>query len=140
VKLYAESSAVLSWLLEEDNLGEVGDVLSRAAKVFASELTLLECDRVLIRAAATGQTTNEAAEARRKVLHTTSESWTMIGMGQEIIERARQSFPIEPVRTLDAIHIATALIVAERSPGLVILSGDHRVRDNAAALGLTVLP
>ena len=52
---YAESSAVLAWLLGEDAAPHVREVLSRAELVVASDLTLLECDRVLIRAVALGE-------------------------------------------------------------------------------------
>ncbi len=55
-------------------------------------------------------------------------------------ERAGQAFPKEPVRALDAIHLATALLVGAEQPDLVMLSLDPRVRRNAEALGFRVLP
>jgi len=55
VNLYAESSAVLAWLLGEDAAPRVRELLSKAEFVLASDLTLLECDRVLIRAVALGE-------------------------------------------------------------------------------------
>jgi hypothetical protein len=39
------------------------------------------------------------------------------------------------VRTLDAIHLASALFLREAFPDLVILTADERVRGNAALLG-----
>ena len=48
--LYAESSAVLAWLLEEDAGPFVRQALSQTPVVIASDLTLIECDRVLHRA------------------------------------------------------------------------------------------
>lgn len=49
-------------------------------------------------------------------------------------------FPIEPLRTLDALHLATALSV--RVPGEVVGFAclDERLRANAAALGFVLLP
>ena len=47
--------------------------------------------------------------------------------------------PREPVRTLDALHLATVLRVAEFRPGLDVLSFDRRIRANAAAPGFGVL-
>jgi hypothetical protein len=55
VNIYAESSAVLAWLLGEDAALSVCEVLRRAQLVAASDLTLVECDRVLIRATATAE-------------------------------------------------------------------------------------
>jgi hypothetical protein len=54
----------------------------------------------------------------------------------DVLTRAGQAFPIEPVRTLDAIHLATALAFAEALPDLRMLTLDRRILDNAAALGL----
>ena len=56
-----------------------------------------------------------------------------------VLSRVAQPFPIEPLRTLEAIHLATALLHATVEP-VIMVSTDARVRDNAAALGLEVLP
>src|SRR5262249_49408726 len=57
VNLYAESSAVLAWLLDETSAPNVRQLLAAAETVVASDLTLIECDRVLLRAAALGELT-----------------------------------------------------------------------------------
>jgi len=51
VSVYAESSAVLAWLLDEGLGAEVRRLLAAQDLVVASDLTLIECDRVLLRAA-----------------------------------------------------------------------------------------
>jgi predicted nucleic acid-binding protein len=56
------------------------------------------------------------------------------------VARARSSFPVEPVRTLDAIHLATAAVFHESLGGLQVLSFDERIRANAQQLGLGVTP
>ena len=61
-------------------------------------------------------------------------------MDAEVVERSRRSFPCEPIRSLDALHLSTALIVRGLSPEVQILSFDDRIRENATALGLTVVP
>ena len=52
MKLYAESSAALAWLLEQEHGELVADTLAQAELIITSDLTLIECDRVLIRAVA----------------------------------------------------------------------------------------
>jgi hypothetical protein len=47
---------------------------------------------------------------------------------------------VEPVRALDAIHLASALLAREVWEDLAVLSFDDRVRRNAVALGFTVVP
>ena len=54
----------------------------------------------------------------------------------DVLARAGRAFPVEPVRTLDAIHLATALEFVATYPDLRILSFDERVRSNAEALGI----
>ena len=45
-----------------------------------------------------------------------------------VLARAGSPFPVEPVRTLDAIHLATALELATAFPDLRVLSFDRRTR------------
>ncbi len=54
MSLYAESSAVLAWLLDEDAVPFVRQTLADTSVVVASDLTLIECDRALHRATALG--------------------------------------------------------------------------------------
>ena len=56
------------------------------------------------------------------------------------MELARGPFPGELIRALDAIHLATALVIRDIHPDLSVLSLDRRVRENAAALGFGVVP
>lgn len=56
----------------------------------------------------------------------------------KILAEAGRPYPIEPVRTRDAIHLATVAALG-LSPALVtIVTRDQRVRDNAEALGYAV--
>ena len=45
MSVYAESSAILAWLLGEESAGPVRQILAAADLVLASDLTLVECDR-----------------------------------------------------------------------------------------------
>jgi hypothetical protein len=66
--------------------------------------------------------------------------WSVMRIGREIVERARTPFPGEPVRTLDALHLASALVARAAVEDLAILSLDERVRGTGRALGLQVVP
>jgi predicted nucleic acid-binding protein len=140
VKLYAESSAVLAWLLGEDAAPRVRDLLSRAELVIASDLTVLECDRVLIRAVALGEVDEAVAADRRAHLNAAAAHWHMLRMSAEIVDRARQPFPAEPIRTLDALHLASALAARAGVAGVELLSLDDRVRRAGQQLGFRLQP
>jgi predicted nucleic acid-binding protein len=140
VSLYAESSAVLAWLLDEDAATFVRQTLSGGRIVLASDLTLIECDRVLHRAAALGELTEAEVADRRAHLTTAAAHWHVLRIGPEVVDRARQPFPGDPVRTLDAIHLASALVARSAVAGLELLSLDDRIRGVAKRVGLTLLP
>jgi predicted nucleic acid-binding protein len=55
-----------------------------------------------------------------------------------VLDRARRPFPVEPIRTLDAVHLATAELLGEAPPLVTIVTRDERVRKNAEALGYRV--
>lgn len=140
MNLYAESSAVLAWLLDETTAPEVRQLLGDAESIVASELTLIECDRVLIRAVTLGELTEAEAADRRAQLSTAASHWHVLRIAQEVVDRARQPFPGEPIRTLDAIHLASTLTARSAIRDLNLLSLDDRVRNAARKLGIEVLP
>ena len=138
--VYAESSAVLSWLLGEVSGEEVKQVLAGAEFVVTSDLTLVECDRALHRARALGELSAERFAALHAELDGVSAGWTRLRLSDEVVERARGAFPEEPIRSLDALHLASAVIAGELLPGLVLLSLDERLRRSGRALGLALRP
>jgi uncharacterized protein with PIN domain len=140
VNLYAESSAVLAWLLDEATAPEVRQILSEAAVIVASDLTLIECDRVLQRAIALGELNAAEAADRHGYLIAAASQWQIRHLAGEVVERARQPFPAEPIRTLDAVHLASALTARAALPGLRLLSLDDRVRAAGKKLGFALLP
>ncbi len=64
----------------------------------------------------------------------------MIDIAAELVERAAAPFPEEPVRALDAIHLASALAVRAVTPEVEMAALDVRVRRNALRLGIAVRP
>lgn len=140
MSLYAESSAVLAWLLDEQAGTFVRRTLSESPTVMASDLTLIECDRVLHRAAALGELTEAEAADRRGYLAAAAGHWHVLRIGPEVVERARQPFPGDSIRTLDAVHLASVLVARAAVAGLELLSFDDRIRDVAKKLGLKVIP
>ena len=140
MNIYAESSAVLAWLLGEPNGRRVREVLRRAELVMASDLVLIECDRVLIRAVTLGEIDEATAADRRAHLNAAAAHWHLSRISLDIVERARHRFPAEPVRTLDAIHLASALVVRSAVSDVELLSLDDRIRRAGVQLGFRLRP
>lgn len=61
----------------------------------------------------------------------------MVELAPPVLARALEPFPVS-LRTLDALHLATALFLAERRQEIVVAAYDERMRSGAEALGLTL--
>lgn len=138
--VYAESSAVLAWLFGEDAGDDIRPVLEEAERIVASDLTTVEVLRGLGRVLRDGLATEGEGAERRGEYRRVSAQWTFFRLDGPVLERAARPFPGEPVRTLDALHLATALGLREAGEEVTVLSLDRRVRANAEALGLDVAP
>jgi hypothetical protein len=131
---------VLTWLLGEPQGEVVRGALAEAQLVLSSELTLVECDRALVRAEATERILEAVAADRRAFLVAAAAHWHILRLDAGMVDRARRPFPAEPIRTLDALHLASALVARAAVPGLALLSLDERLRASAKGLGFAVIP
>lgn len=138
--VYAESSAVLAWLLGEPAADQVREILTNAERVVSSAMTGVECARGLARARADGRLSARDELATLRLLDVAESTWDVHDLADRVLARARSRFPVEPVRTLDALHLATAAVFLEELRQATVLSLDERVRANAVALGLDVAP
>jgi predicted nucleic acid-binding protein len=66
--------------------------------------------------------------------------WLLVGVTRDVLTAADTLVSAQPLRTLDAIHIASAQLFAARitARALVFVSADVRQTSAAAALGMTI--
>ena len=138
--LYADSSAVLRWLFGESQGSQIEELLRGATKVVCSRLTLTEVRRTIRRALAQGVLDEVSSGAAFDAFAQAAARWGVLEIGRDVAERAERPFPVEPVRTLDALHLASAIMLRQALPDLQLLSTDDRVRTNGARMGFTVVP
>jgi hypothetical protein len=136
--LYVETSALLRVALEGDTVLRRGFVA--ADRLVTSGLTWVESDRALRRALAARQFGGGAYRHARQWVDDFLASCDEIVLDTSVLSRARQTFPVEPVRTLDALHLASVLAWDQAIDRLTVVSCDDRVRANALALGFDVAP
>jgi predicted nucleic acid-binding protein len=100
-----------------------------------SALTLAEAHRALLRARLTGRLTEGQEQRAISGLETFARRCELIAVSDDVLARAGRRFPVEPVRTLDAIHLASVEFLGEPPQLVTIVTRDRRVADNARALG-----
>jgi predicted nucleic acid-binding protein len=103
-----------------------------------SALTLAETGRAIVRARVSGRLTPEQERASVRALRRFERRCYVVAVTDAVLARVRRPFPIEPIRTLDAVHLATAELLGELPPLMTIVTRDSRVRENAEALGYAV--
>jgi len=133
---YIESSALLAAILENDApaLKELG----AGGPVVTSALTFTEASRALIRGRVAGRLTSDDERLALKALDTFERRCSIVSVTVAVLTRAGRPFPVEPIRSLDAIHLATAEILGEPPQLVTIVTRDIRIRENAEALGFAV--
>ena len=136
--LYLESSAIVRVTVERHPLLRAR--IEAARKVTTSTLMETETRRAIVRAEREGRIDGRQRRESEAWLGTIVRVCEIVSMDDAILARAAADFPVEPVRTLDAIHLASALHWAEAIGTLTMVSCDDRVRENAKAFGWKVLP
>ena len=130
---YLDSSVVLRHIL----LGE--EAIRHALafqQVVSSELIEIECRRVLYRYRLNGELTDENLAMCRERLDAVLDGIDLLELTKPVKQRAMDPFPVF-VRTLDALHISTALVFSETADGISLFSHDRGMNLCARSLGLT---
>ena len=130
---YVESSALLAALLEHEPT--VLAALRVAGRLVTSALTVAEASRGIVRARVSGRLTADQEAAATRGLRTLQRRCAVVGVTDVVLTRAGRRFPVEPVRTLDAVHLATIEMLADSPPLMTVVTRDDRVSNNARAMG-----
>lgn len=133
---YLDSSVLLRVVLGQPNkLKEWGSIASGVA----SAVVEVECLRTLDRLRLRQGLPDAELASRREVIFRLTEEMEMVEPSNVVLARASQPLPT-PVGTLDAIHLATALLWRERGgPELVMATHDVALGVAARACGFRVL-
>jgi predicted nucleic acid-binding protein len=134
---YVETSALVRGLLEDDASVRP---LVRGSGLFTSALTFLEAARALSRAVREGRIDATRARDVEKEVAAFRRACDVVEVDADVLQRAGVDWPHEPVRSLDAIHLASLRAMDVELGDAEVVSCDDRVRRNASALGFDVLP
>jgi uncharacterized protein len=125
--VYLDASALVKLVLPEPASSELRDAV-RNRSVVSSDLAVAEVPRAVRRRAAPGQPVTETLERLIRSL-------ALVPIGLHVLSMAG-ALPAANLGTLDAIHVASALTVADDID--VFVSYDHRQLEAASRMGLAV--
>lgn len=138
--LYCDASALAKVYLREPDSKEVDSLLVGRRDVVVSELAITEVISSIARRRREGVIgTSAAAELRRAVLaDLEAGAFLRSDLTPETHREAEKLLLSSSIalRTLDALHLAAALIARAAS----LAAYDRRLREGAAGLGLVVYP
>jgi hypothetical protein len=127
---YVDASVVLRVLFAESGPSVP---LAGGDRVVASQLVEVETFRAVDRERLLGNMDDAQTAIKRKELTALLTMLDLMSIDYRVIERARGSFAVN-VRALDAIHVATAEILAEEAAGESLEFWTHDDRQAIAAL------
>lgn len=136
---FCDSSALIKRYVQEAGRREVLRLL-RENQCVVSALLPVELRSAFRRRVAEG--TIHAGRIPHILRHVAADRpyWTLVEVGADVLAAAEVLVATYPLRTLDAIHIASAQLFAARiqPQGMFFASADKRQTDAASALGLAV--
>jgi predicted nucleic acid-binding protein len=136
---YCDTSALVKRYVKEAGRHKVLRLLRRSDFV-ASAVLPVELRSALRRRVTDGTLDAARVPAILERMAADRAYWTLIGVGTEVLTAAETLVATHPLRTLDAIHVASAQLFAARvpNPELIFVSADTRQTEAAAAVGLVV--
>lgn len=111
---------------------------SRITEAWANEIARVECLRVLDRLRLSGAMDDRELARRRSTMLELLSGVESIRLNRAVLERAADAFPTQ-IRTLDAIHLASALLLSPRHSSLRLATHDEELGMAAQAVGLRVI-
>ena len=133
--VYVDSSVLLRVVL-----GEPGVLRewSRIDRALSSELTRLECLRTIDRARIRHRLKDDEVARQRAAILEQLEGFEIVPPETAVLERAAEPFPTL-LGSLDAIHLATALLSRAHVPSLRFATHGSELAIAARAVGFSVL-
>jgi predicted nucleic acid-binding protein len=110
----------------------------RITRPLASELIRLKCRRTIDRARIREQLSDRAVAQQREAALGLLDAFDIVPLDRVVLERAAEVFPTL-IGSLDAIHLATAVLVGAQVDDLCFATHDGELATAARAMGFKVL-
>ncbi len=134
MNVYVDSSVLLRVILgEPEQLGSWRQI----DVAVSSELIRLECLRTIDRARIQFQLSDKAVAQHRADVLEAIGGMDLVPLAPQVLERAAEPFPTL-IGSLDALHLATALLARDQYQGLMFATHDEALGIAARAMGFAV--
>ncbi len=133
---YVDSSVLLRFILDQpDPLSDLMQIDTRVTSFVAE----VECLRAVESARSRGQLSDDESADRRRIVYAQLRRMRRLAVSLSVLRRAGEPYPL-PVKSLDAIHLASALTVRDReAPDLVFATHDRQLGRLAAVMDFRVI-
>jgi len=134
---YFDTSALVKRYIDEVGRRQVLQLLRRHECV-ASAVLPIELRSALSRRLSEGTLESARVAEILKRVSADRAYWTLVEVGAEVLRAAEKLVAVHPLRTLDAIHVASAQVFAAgvSESDLMFVSADKRQTEAAAVVGL----
>lgn len=132
--IYLDTSAILRALLEAGASPDIERGLREARVLITSRLTVVEAARALLRLRQSGMVAEtRLADAARELdaLWARCDLWELTSA---VCDLAAAIAPAKPLRTLDALHLATYLVARRRLGEVELITADRRLAEAVEAV------
>jgi len=133
---YIDSSVLLRFVLDQpDPLSDLLRIEGRVTSLVAE----VECLRAVEAARTRGQLDLDESADRRRLVHAYLRRMRRLPVTASVLRRAGEAYPL-PVKSLDAIHLASALLLRDRvARDLVFATHDRQLGRLAAVMDFPVI-
>lgn len=125
---YLETSTFLQVVFQETGWEESRKKIENSDRLISSRLLRVEVGRALLRLRLNNAQDELAASELTSRCDSLFAAIDLVEISSEVCMRAERVFPAQLLRSLDAIHIATYLLLKEKFGGLEMLSHDRIIR------------
>jgi predicted nucleic acid-binding protein len=132
MKLFLDSSAFAKRFIDERGSQEVEDLCGSATELYLSVLCVPETISALGRRLREDQFTPHDYALIKRRLSAEVRDAIIVNLTPEVVSAAIRVLETSPVRTMDALHIASAMVCDAE----LFATSDRRQRDAAISAGL----
>jgi predicted nucleic acid-binding protein len=135
-----DTSALIPLMLEEAESERMRQLLAEDGAIAISTITPLEIASTLWRRRHAGLLSVDQHHEAEAMFAELSARWSEVAQTSLILKTALRAVTRHPLRTLDAIQLAAAIVLCDEPSCMTLVTLDKDLATAARAEGFTVLP